>query len=260
MTLNLIGIGYKKEDITFEQLKIIKKSKNVFLEYYTSFYEDDFNSLENFLNKKIEILKREDIEILIEEKVLEKAKKDEVSLLILGDPLIATTHSDLLLRCDEIKIKTKIYNNISVLNLVGKTGLNLYKFGKITSIPFYNEKFMPKTPFNYFLENSKINSHTLFLLDLKPDENKYLSISNALNFLLEIQKDEKEEKNILIDENTKVVACSKLGFKDEKIIFSKLKNIIEFDKKNNLEPPICIIIPSLMNEIEEEYLKKFELR
>ena len=75
MTLHLIGIGYKKEDITIEQKKVIEKCENVFLEYYTSFYEDDFSEVEKFLKKKIKICKRIDIEIKVEKKILEKAKK-----------------------------------------------------------------------------------------------------------------------------------------------------------------------------------------
>ena len=46
MTLHLIGIGYKKEDITIEQKKVIEKCENVFSEF------------EKFLKKKIEICKR----------------------------------------------------------------------------------------------------------------------------------------------------------------------------------------------------------
>ena len=43
MTLHLIGIGYKKEHISFEQMELIKNSKEVYLEYYTSFYQDEFS-------------------------------------------------------------------------------------------------------------------------------------------------------------------------------------------------------------------------
>ena len=263
MTLHLIGIGYKKSHINLEQLEIIKKSKKIFLEYYTSFFENSFEELEELFEKKINICYREDIEILIEKKILELSKKEDISLLIIGDPLIATTHSDLILRCYEKNIEIKIYQNISVLNLIGRCGLSLYKFGKITSIPFYNDKFMPKTPFIYLLENNKIKAHTLFLLDLNPKENKYLDIKSSLNFFLKIQKkiEEDEEHDYetnLVNENTKFIMCSKLGFKDEKIIFSSLKKLIELDKKFNFEPPLCLIYPNNLNEIEKLYLKKFE--
>ena len=264
MTLHLIGIGYKKEHINFEQLQIIKKSKKVFLEFYTSFYEDDFSTLEKFLDKKIEICLREDIENHIEEKIILRSKNEDISLLVLGDPLIATTHTDLILRCDKLGAKVKVYNNISILNLISKTGLNLYKFGKITSIPFFNDKFMPRTPYFYFLDNHKMGAHTLFLLDLKPDENKYLDVSSSLKYFEKVQKiidenDELEENDIgLINDDTHFIVCSKMGFSDEKIGYDTLKNLIKKDKENKFKPPLCIIAPGDLNEIEEKYLEKFE--
>ena len=259
MTLNLIGIGYKKKHINFEQLEIIKKSKKIFLEYYTSFYEDSFEDLEKFLGKKIIICNRKFIENEIEEKIIKKSKNEEISLLILGDPLIATTHTDLLLRCRNLKIKTKIFNNISIGNLITQTGLNFYKFGKITSIPFFFENFMPRTPYLYFLENHKIGAHTLFLLDLKPDKNKFLSIKDSLQFLLDIQNIIKENEELKTDEiglitkKTKVIVLEKLGFKNQKIIYNELNYFLEND---NFQPPLCLIIPEKMNEVEKEFLEK----
>ena len=261
--LHLLGIGYKKEHLNFEQFEIIKKSKKVFLEYYTSFFENKVEDLEKFLGKKIEILNREDLEINAQ-KILDNAKNFDTSLLIIGDPLIATTHTDILLRAQEQKIKFKIYNNISVINLITKTGLQLYKFGKTTSIPFFNEKFMPETPFKVLLENIKINSHSLILLDLNPFKNEkyttkeFLDIQSSINFLLEIQKNFLDKKIItekIIKQNSKIVICSKLGMQDEKIIYSTISN---FTQKNfNLKPPLCLIIPGRLHEMEKEFLEKF---
>ena len=272
MTLHLIGIGYKKEHINPEMLEIIKNSKEVFLEYYTSFYQTDFDELKNYLGKRINIVDRVVIESQIEDKIINPAKNDEISLLVIGDPLVATTHTDLILRCKELDVKSKIYNNVSIANFITNTGLQFYKFGKITSIPFYNEKFMPRTPYMVFLENQKINAHSLFLLDLNPSNDvaykgniKYLKTHSALEFLLKIpqimlEMDEIEEKDAnLINGETKAVICSRLGFDDAKIIYSTIDKLIEYDKENTLKEPLCVIIPSKMHEIEEEYLNLFKL-
>ena len=268
--LHLIGIGYKKEDITIEQKEIIKNSQKVFLEYYTSFYQDSVEQLNEYLNKEITVSDRDLIENKIEEEIINPAKEKDVALLIMGDPLIATTHTDLFLRAKEMGVETKVYHNISIGNLITQTGLQFYKLGKITSIPFFNQSFMPRTPFMIFHDNYKMGAHSLFLLDLNPagddaykSSQEYLYSYQALEFLLKIPKimleqEELEEKDAqVIDETTTAVICSKLGFKDQKIVAGSIEKLIEYDKENLLEPPICIVIPGDLHDMEYEYLQKF---
>jgi len=263
--LHFIGIGRRKEDITLEQREIIKKSTKVFLEYYTSFYENSMEDLEKELGVKIEICSREDIESKIEEKIFALSKSDDVSLLVLGDPLIATTHTDLLLRAKELKIKTKIYHNVSIANFITRTGLQFYKFGKITSIPYFNEKFMPRTPFLVFYDNYKIGAHSLFLLDLTPSENDYLKVKDALKFLLKIpkkmvQEGEIEEKDsVCLDLQTPAIVCSRLGFRDEQICYGTISELIELDSKISFRAPLCIVLPGDMHYMEENYLEQFKV-
>ena len=270
--LHLIGIGAKKEHINQEMLDAIKKSEKVFLEYYTSFYQDSFENLEKYIGKKIEICDREDIESKIEKKILEPSKKDDIALLVLGDPLIATTHTDLLLRAKELKIKTKVYNNVSIANAITRTGLQFYKFGKITSIPFFSEKFMPRTPLMVYLDNHRIGAHSLFLLDLNPSNDiankgyeKYLKASDSLQFLLDIQKvmldnEEIEEKDAQsLDGETPAIICSRLGFDDEQILYGEISELIALDSKLPHKEPLCIILPGDMHEMEEKFLDQFKL-
>lgn len=271
--LHIIGIGAKKEHITNEQLTIIKNSSEVILEYYTSFYENSFEELETLFGKKITIADRKFIEIEIEKKILEEAKNKEISLLVLGDPLIATTHTDLIIRARLLDVPTKIYHNVSIANAITDTGLQFYKFGKITSIPFFNEKFMPRTPFLTFFDNHKMGAHTLFLLDLNPSndvaykgKDKFLSASKAFQFLLDIPKlmvkeEELEEKDSeLIDETSHALICSRLGFSNQKIVYGTIADLIDEDKAEQFQAPVCIVIPGDLHEIEEEYLKQFEIK
>ena len=271
--LHLIGIGIKKEHINFEMMESLKKSDKVFLEYYTSFYQDDFETLSKFIGKEIIVCDRVDIESKIEEKILNPAKNKDITLLIIGDPLIATTHTDLLLRANELKIKTKIYNNVSIGNFITRTGLQFYKFGKITSIPFFSAKFMPRTPFLVYLDNYKMGAHTLFLLDLNPSNDvaykgkeKFLKAKDALQFLLDIshvmfENEEIEEKEpTILDEDVMAVICSRLGFDDEKIVYGTILDLIQYDMKHSLKEPLCLIIPGDMHEMEEKYLQQFSIK
>lgn len=262
--LYVIGIGAKKEHITPDMLEAISSSEEVFLEYYTSFYQTPFDELEKYIGKKIIIAKREVIESEIEEKIIGPAKDKNIALLVLGDPLIATTHTDLLLRAKEMGVKTKLFNNVSIGNFITRTGLQFYKFGKITSIPFHNEKFMPRTPYLVFIDNHKMGAHSLFLLDLDPINKKYLKAHEALEFLLKIptiMKDEEEieeKESYFLDEETDIVLCSRLGFDDEVIRYGTLAEIIMQDKKEHFKEPLCVIIPGDMHEMEVEFLKQFQ--
>lgn len=269
--LNLIGIGIRKEHINFEMLEAIKKSEKIFLEYYTSFYETEFDELSKYLGKEIIICDREDIESKIEEKILEPAKHKQISLLVLGDPLIATTHTDLLLRAKELGVETNVFQNISIANNIARTGLQFYKFGKITSIPFFSDKFMPRTPYMVFIDNFKMGAHSLFLLDLNPSNDiankgheKYLKASDALKFLLKIPKIMLEEEEIeekestFIDNETPAIICSRLGFKDEEIVYDEIGALIKIDEHKNFKEPLCIIIPGDLHEMEEKFLEQFK--
>lgn len=268
--LHLIGIGYKKENLSYEMMEIIKNADEVFLEYYTSFYQDSFEELEKFVGKKITVCDREVIESQIEDLILKPAKDKTIALLVIGDPLIATTHTDLLLRCHDLKVKSKVYNNVSIGNFITRTGLQFYKFGKITSLPFYSEKFMPRSPFMVHLDNHKMGAHSLFLLDLNPSDDvaykghsKYLKAHEAIEFMLRIPKlmveeEELEEKDAsIVDEDTPAVICSRLGFDDEEIVFDTLGGLAKMDKVTLFREPLCLIIPGDMHEMEERYLKTF---
>ncbi len=271
--LHLIGIGYKKEHINFEMMEVIKNCDEVFLEYYTSFYQTSFEELEKFIGKKITIANRDLIETEIEDKIIGPAKKKSICLLVIGDPLVATTHTDLLLRAKDMEVETKLYNNVSIANFITRTGLQFYKFGKITSIPFFSEKFMPRTPYLVYLDNFKMGAHSLFLLDLNPSNDiaykghsRYLEANKALQFLLDIPKlmvenEEIEEKeSTFIDDSIDAIICSRLGFDDAKIVFGTIKELIEYDKKEILREPLCVIIPGDMHEMEENFLAQYKLK
>jgi len=49
--------------------------------------------------------------------------------------LTATTHISLIEEAKRCGVKYKIIYNASILDAVAETGLQLYKFGKVTSMP-----------------------------------------------------------------------------------------------------------------------------
>lgn len=243
MTLYFIGLGLNDEkDISLKALEIIKKCDFAYLESYTSKLNVSINDLEKLYDKKIIKAGRDMVENKAEKTILKQAKEKSIAFLVVGDPMAATTHVDLFLRAKKLDIKTKIIHNASVLTAVGITGLELYKFGKTTSIPFNNENI--KSPIETLKNNQKFGLHTLFLLDLDPENNKFLTITQAAEYLLKNK----------VKENTKAVACASLGSDNPYIKYDSLENLKKLKIK---EFPQCLIIPGKLHFMEEEALNVY---
>ena len=250
MTLYIIGIGLCNErDITLRGLEAIQKCEKVYLENYTSLLQCTIKELEKKYNKKIIIADRKSSE-QESHNIIESAKDKNIAFLVIGDPFSATTHIDLYHTAKKNGIKTEIIHNASILTAVGITGLQLYKFGKTTSIPFLEGHPNLETPYHIIKQNKSQGLHTLCLLDIRTEENRYMSIKKAIEVLEDIEKRLKEN---LINNNLFVVGCARLGCPDYQINSGKLEEIKKIDFK---EYPHCLIIPGKLHFIEEEILQK----
>ncbi len=267
MTLYLIGIGlHDEKDITVRGLEIIRKASRVYLENYTATLcssNANKETLEKMYGKEVIIADRELVEKGCE-KLIEEAKTNDVALLVVGDPMGATTHIDIILRAKEKGVRTEIVHNASILNAVGVVGLELYKYGKTTSIVFPQKDWKVETHYDVIKENKERGLHTLCLLDIKVKEpakenlrhNKqlfekprFMTVNEAVKNLLEIE--EKRKEGIFTDE-TICVGCARIGSDDQKIISGKAKEIAlaEFGA-----PMHCLIVPGKLHFMEEEALR-----
>ena len=251
MTLNLIGLGLNDEkDITLKGLELVKKADFVYLESYTSKINCNISYLERLYGKKIILADRKLVEMDAEKTILQQAREKEVAFLVTGDVFSATTHMDLYLRAKKLGIKTRIIHNASVLTAIGITGLQLYKFGKITSIPIENENV--ETPYDVLKSNQKNNLHTLFILDLKPDSNDSLTVNDAIRYLLKV--DLKRGERVFTD-NILCIGCAKLGSLDQIIKAGKANDLLKENFKNGMH---CLIVPSKnLHFMEEEALRLY---
>ncbi|MEE9525907.1 MAG: diphthine synthase [Candidatus Woesearchaeota archaeon] len=245
MTLYFIGLGLSDEkDLSIKGFNAIKKCKYLYLESYTSLLQVTKQDLEKFYNKEIISADRDTVEKEAEQTILKHAKEADTAFLVIGDPMCATTHLDLLTRAKEKGIKTKIIHNASIINAVGEIGLEVYKYGKITSIPFENENV--RAPYKVLLNNLDKELHTLFLLDLKPDQNKFLTIKQAIEYL---------EKQGLTAK-TKLIACARIGSNDQIIKYSTPEKL---KQERYGSAPYCLIIPAEMHFMEEEFLEQYKI-
>lgn len=244
MTLYMIGIGlHDEKDITVKGLEAVRKCSLVFLEYYTSKLAISIESLERFYGKKLIAADRDLIESRAEAEILEKAIDEDVALLVIGDPLGATTHTDIMLRAKGMGADVIVIHNASVLTAVGLTGLELYKFGKITSIPFYNDKV--RAPIEVLAMNEDNGLHTLFLLDLDPANDKFMTVPEACSYL----------KNNGVTKEKLCIGCAGLGADAPEI---KVATLDEMIGMQFTLLPQCLIIPGLLHFVEEEALDKWK--
>lgn len=240
--LYLIGIGLSKGDISLKAKEAIEKCDSIYAENYTSIYDSDLSEL---FGKSIKILGRDETESL---NFLEEAKTKKLAFLVIGDPLSATTHFEIISECRKRGIKYEIIHSASVLTAIAETGLSLYKFGKVTSIPKWQEKenYQPKSFYSVLKQNLQIGAHTLLLLDNE------LSLQEAISYLLQISK----EQGGSFSEKTLCVACSCLGTAKQKIAYGEAKKIARL----NLNKPHCLIVPAKLHFVEAEFLKRFKVK
>jgi len=239
----LAGLGHNVDEIPIGVIKYLKEADYVFLEGYTNFIGEDILKYLRSFREDIRIVGREFVEEELENFIIKNRDK-KIMLLVSGNPLFATTHSYFLKFCKENGIDFKVIIAPSIFDEVGKIGLSLYKFGRIVSIPFHKAESF----FDDILTNYRNNMHTLILLDIDPINNRYLSVRDALGRILEIE--EKRNVRILTDDK-KIIICSNLGRDNEKIFYISIKDALNLD----VGPPICIIIPGKLSEMEEETLR-----
>ena len=137
-----------------------------------------------------------------------------------------------------------------MFNLISETGLQMYKFGRTASIPFPDKSYEPETAYDILKENKRIDAHTLLLLDIKTDEEKYMTVSEAISILLKIELKRNEK---VFTSNTLCVACASLGSDKQKIKAGNAKDLM----KEKFVGMQCLIIPAKLHFVEEEFLKQF---
>ncbi|KAM3956559.1 diphthine methyl ester synthase [Aphomia sociella] len=263
----LIGLGLgDAKDITIRGLEIVKKCDKVLLEEYTSILTVGKEALEELYGRPLIVADRELCESNIDD-VLKEAKDKDVALLVVGDPLGATTHTDMLLRAKQFGVETQIVHNASIMNAVSCCGLQLYNFGETISIPYWTDTWKPDSFFDKIIQNFSRNLHTLCLLDIKvkePTEEsltkkvrqymdpKFMSVREAASQLIQIIKT-KPDTGITVD--SRAVGLSRVGAPDQLIAVMSIDSMQQCD----LGPPLhSLVIPAPnLHPLELDYLAQF---
>jgi len=205
------------------------------LENYTIDFPYSKNEIEEMLGKKVVPAGREFVESL---KIVDEAKKKDIALLVYGSPLTATTHISLIQEAKNSGVKYKVIYAASIFDAVAETGLQIYKFGKIASMPKWKKSFTPDSFMKIIQENQSMNAHSLILIDIGlefKDALKQLKVS-AKKYGIDLKK---------------ILLCQRLGTKGKKISYREVE---EFEKYDDVKKPYCIIIPGKLHFVEKEFL------
>jgi len=247
--LIFVGLGLSRpQDMSVRALQALHKCDEIFAEFYTSrLIDTTIDELEDFIGRKITVLGRSELEE--SDVVIEAARRNSVALMVAGDPMSATTHVDIRLRAVEEGIETKLIHGVSIFTAAAAAfGLQPYKFGRAVTIPFPEPGYLPSSPYENILENHTRGLHTLVLLDIREDENRYMTAAQAAKWLLD---SESRLRGGLINEDSILCAGARIGSHDQKLLAGSYSRIIEA----NIGPPLhCVIVPGNLHFMEAHAL------
>lgn len=248
--LTFIGLGlYDEKDISLKGIEEIKNCDKVYAEFYTAILSGaDIKKIEKTIGKKIEVLSREETEK--GDKILKDAKDKDVVFLTCGDPMTATTHIDLRLRAIKNEIKTRVIHGSSISTAVpGLLGLQNYKFGRTTTLAYPEKDYFPTSPYDIIKDNKKMGLHTLVLLDIQADKNRYMTANEGMKLLLKM---EENLKGNIFKKDSIVCVVARAGSSKPITIAGAVEDLMDKD----FGPPLhTLVIPGKLHFMEIEALQ-----
>jgi len=247
--LYFIGLGlFSEDDISFKGFNALKNVDVIYAEFYTAkLMGGNIDNIMNKVDAPFITLKREDVEN--RNLVINDALEKDVAFVVAGDPLMATTHTELYVEAINKGIETKIIHGSSIFSAApGLAGLQAYKFGKTTTVPFPDENFFPHSPYDAIKSNLEMGLHTLVLLDIQAHKDKYMRVNEAIEYLSKVESVRKE--NIFGDDRI-VIGIAQAGSDKPVVKGGKVSEIVDFDFG---EPLHCMIVPGNLHFVEAEAL------
>ena len=248
--LIIAGLGlYDLRDLSIGALRALKRASKVFVEMYTSIVPGlNFEKLEELVGKRVEELRRSDLEGEGLDRLVSLAEKEDVALLVPGDPFLATTHIIVKLEAMRRGVRVEVFHAPSILNAVlSSTGLQVYKFGRPVTIVKPTHAYRPTTPYRVLAENLSRGLHTLFFLDLKLEEGYAMTALEGIRILREF---EEELKNKVVGPQTPFIVVARAASPDELVKVLRLGERAELGP-----PPHTLIVPGILNPVEIEALE-----
>ena len=250
--LVFVGLGlHDEKGISLKGIEETKTADQVFMELYTNLMLGfSTRNFAEITGRQVSILTRHDLEEENGKLVLDAADNGKVVFLVPGDPFIATTHVALRIEAEKRGIRTRIVHGSSIISaIMGLSGLHNYKFGKTVTIPFA-ENFS-ETPYRVIAQNMTLGLHTLCLLDIAADQERFLCINEALSMLLEV---EQKNKLGIATQETLAVGVARAGSDTPLLRAGSIKQVMACDFGGS---PQSLILPGDLHFMEAEALIAF---
>jgi diphthine synthase len=244
--LEFIGAGLGDErDLSQRSFQVLKDCSDIFAEEYTAaFAPGTLDRLATELGRPIRRQTRAEVESA-SEILAALAVGLRVGFLTAGDPFAATTHVALRLAAEQAGHVWRYHPAASVLTAAaGVLGLIHYRFGRTVTLPFEEPHFAPQSPFEWILKNRGLDLHTLVLLDLRPEEDRFLTAREALGMLSRF-----DAKGIHFPPDQEFGVVARVGRQDGKAAWGNRRELEEAD----LGPPMhTLVVPATSLHFEEQ--------
>ena len=277
--LILIGMGPGKfSSMTIEAKQAAKLCDTLRYEAYTALWpQDELDLLEAECGEITKVMRPE---IETPELLLEMARNSLVGLLVVGDPLQATTHVDLQLQAAEAGIECITFHGISITTIVtGALGLSNYKFGRQTTLTYPYGGWVATSPLEVIAMNMSLGQHTLALLDLDPTgagtgQQKPMMPADAVQSVVSMIDKLKNNFDDLLNDSPydvfkieslrtilniplndfRVVLCSDMGTPSQNIVSTNLEALSQI----NGGSMNCLVFLGNMSDVEEKALLRWQ--
>jgi diphthine synthase len=226
----------------------MKASDLVYLERYTSPASPTLvEDLETATGKKILVVQREFVEDGKE--ILEKAGTSRVVVAVQGDPMIATTHTDLRVRAASRGIHTRVVHGATIpAAAASESGLHYYKFGGTITFTLESASHHQDV-YRRIHRNLLEGQHTLLLLEHDVEEGRGVDPRFVFDRLLEA---ENNFKRGVLSESTLAIVLGRVGMEEGDAVSGGRFGTLRGESFG--PPPHCVIIPGRLHFTEEEAL------
>lgn len=279
--LILVGLGLGTvEGMTLAAIEAAATADHRRYEAYTALWsEPQLLRLEDKIGP-IERVMRPQVEQ--PDELLALAATSRVALLVVGDPLQATTHVDLQLRAAEVGVPCEVVHGLSITTLVtGAIGLSNYKFGRQTTLTYPYGGWVATSPLEVIVANWSQGLHTLALLDLDPtglgtgnqQPMQPADAAKAMHMMRDKLEEHLQAEHALDEENSwlnhmieaqrrylaepfeswPVVLCADMGTPDQRVVATTLGALGQ-EKGGRLN---CLVFPARTGEVEESALARW---
>ena len=243
--LTFVGLGLGAKGITLQGVEEMVDADVIYLEYYTTPHEPQLlKQVQKATGKTFTVVDREFVED--GGKILSDADGKKVVLAVLGDPMIATTHTELRVRAIERGIETGVVHSSTIASAAASvSGLHSYKFSRTVTVTRDAVGRLTQA-YHVLHENLLEGAHTLLLLEYDVQAGEGVTPADAVAGLLLA---EANFKRGVVSEDTFGLVLSRLGGEDSAVAAGTLA---ELSVKDVGGPPHCLVIPGRLHFTETE--------